>query len=66
MKNSLALKPMAIQLLKNVIARMTRDNLFPANVPKTIEESFYVVDGHGAEVQFKGVVEFKHKRSEER
>ena len=42
---------------------MTRDNLFPANVPKTIEESFYVVDGHGAEDQFEGVVEFKHKRS---
>ena len=40
---------------------MTRDNLFPDNVPKTIEESFYVEDGHGAEDQFEEVVEFKLK-----
>ena len=30
----------AIEWLKSVIARMTRDNLFPANVPKTIRDSF--------------------------
>ena len=40
---------------------MTRDNLFPDNVPKTIEESLYVEDGHGAEDQFEEVVEFKLK-----
>ena len=42
---------------------MTRDNLFPANVPKTIEESFYVEDGHEAEDQFEKVVEFKQKET---
>ena len=47
--------------MKSVIARVTRDNLFPANVPKTIEESFYVEDGHEAEDQFEKVVEFKQK-----
>ena len=38
-------------------------NDFPANVSKTIEESFYVEDGHGAKDQFEEVVEFKYKRS---
>ena len=42
---------------------MKRDNFFPANVSKTIEVSFYVEDGHGAEDQFEEVVEFKYKRS---
>ena len=48
---------------------MTRDNLFPANVHATIEESFYVEDGHEAEDQFEKVVrvqtEWNKKKSDE-